>query len=384
VTGVPVKFLNKKRNTHMKIGVMLRHLGELGGVVVYTKNIIENLLDIDKKNEYVFMYDNPALIGTYSRYKNVKEIVISISNKLLWDQIGVPGAVKSEKIDLIFNPKLSIPLFASSKKIFTLHGLEQFALPNLFTWRDYMYFRIMIPLFCRRADAIIVMTNTGKTDLMKYLKVKSDKIEAIYESFHKRFKVHNAKENIMLVREKYNLPEKYLFFIGGITPLKNFSNIIRAFKIVNKKTGIKLVMAGFNRWKYARDISLIRKLKLQNDVINLGFVQDNDLPYLYNLAQCLIFPSLYEGFGIPVLEAQASECPVIISNTGCTPEVSNRAALLVDPHNYKEIAQAIDDIINNKDLRDKLIAEGLENTKRFSWSDTAKKTLELFEKVYQH
>ncbi len=362
---------------------MLRHLNELGGVVVYTKNIIENLLDIDKENQYVFLYNTPSLMGTYSKYKNVKEMVINISNKLLWDQIGVPRVVKSEKIDLIFNPKLSIPLFALSKKVFTLHGLEQFALPNIFKWYDHIYFRIMTPLYCRRASAIIVMTGTGKNDLIKYLNVKADKIEVIYESYHKRFEAIKNKENIMAIKRKYNLPEKYIFFIGGITPLKNFSNIIKSFNIIKNKILIKLVVAGFKRWKYADDIDLIRRLKLQNDVMILGFVPDDDLPYLYHLAQCLIFPSLYEGFGIPILEAQACECPVICSKTGCTPEVSGGAALLVNPYNCEEIAQSIYNILNNKDLRKKLITTGLENVKKFNWLKTAEKTLELFEKTYQ-
>ncbi len=367
----------------MKIGIMLRHINELGGVVVYTKNIIENLLDIDKKNEYVFLYNSPSLISTYSKYKNVKEIIIDTKNKLLWDQIGVPRVIRSEKIDVIFNPKLSIPLFASSKKVFTLPGLEQFALPNVFRWYDHIYFRIMTPLYCRRANAIIVMTNTGKNDLIKYLHIKSNKIKVIYASHHKRFESIKNAEKILAIKHKYNLPKKYIFFIGGITPLKNFSNIIRAFKIIKNKIPTKLVICGFKRWKYAKDINLIDKLKLQNDVITLGFVPDDDLPYLYDSAQCLLLPSLYEGFGIPILEAQACGCPVICSKTGCTPEVSGEATLLVDPYNCKEIAQAIYDILNDRDLRERLIAAGLENVKKFSWSRTARQTLELFEKTYQ-
>ncbi len=358
-------------------------MNELGGVVVYTKNIIENLLNIDKENEYVFLYNDPSLLGTYSKYRNVKEVVIKIKNKLFWDQIGVPRVVRSEKIDIIFNTKLSIPLFAPAKKIFTLHGLEQFALPFVFRWYDHIYFRIMTPLYCRRANAIIVMTNTGKKDLMKYLNVSSNKIKVIYESYNKQFEVMKDEKNLFAVKQKYNLPENYIFFIGGITPLKNFSNIIRAFKIIKDKIPIKLVVVGFKRWKYSSDLELIKKLKLQNDVINLGFVPDEDLPYLYGAAQCLLFPSLYEGFGIPILEAHASRCPVICSKTGCTPEVSGRAALQVNPYDHKEIAMAVDDILNNINLRKKLITSGLDNIKRFSWSKTARQTLELFEKIYQ-
>jgi glycosyltransferase involved in cell wall biosynthesis len=191
------------------------------------------------------------------------------------------------------------------------------------------------------------------------------------------------KKSLLAIKQKYNLPESYIFFIGGIAPLKNFSNIIKAFNLIRKKIPFKLVVAGFKRWNYAKDIDLINKLNLQNDFINLGFVNDDDLPYLYGAARCLIFPSLYEGFGIPILEAQASGCPVICSKTGCTPEVSGRAALLVNPYDYKEIAQAIYDVLINKDLNEELIADGLENAKKFNWEETAKQTLELFEKTYQ-
>jgi glycosyltransferase involved in cell wall biosynthesis len=365
----------------MKIGIMLRHLNELGGVVVYTRNIIENLLKTDSENDYIFIYSDPSLIGTYSKYKNVKEVVVNIKNKLLWDQVGVPRLVKKEKIDIIFNPKLSIPLFASCKRVFILHGLEQFALPHVFKWYDQLYFHIMTPLYCLRATAIIVMTNKGKDELIKYIKVDSRKIEVIYESYHKRFKIQNNVEHILQIKQKYNLPSNYIFFIGGITPLKNFSNIIKSFYMIKNKVSVKLVIAGFNRWKFAKDIGLIKKLKLQNDVINLGFLNDDDLPYIYNSAQCLVFPSLYEGFGIPILEAQASGCPVICSKTGCSSEVSGGAAVLVDPYNCGEIAQAIYDIVNDKHLRRKLIKDGLENVKKFDWQKTAGKTLQLFNKL---
>ena len=359
---------------------MLRHIDELGGVVVYTRNIIENLLKIDSENDYIFIYNDPSLIGTYSKYKNVEEVVVNIQNKLLWDQVGVPRLVKTEKIDIIFNPKLSIPLFASCKRVFVLHGLEQFALPNVFKWYDQLYFRIMMPLFCRWADAVIVPTNIGKNDLMKYLHVRSNKIEVINDSYHQRFEVKKNTENLLAIKQKYNLPDKFILFVGGLAPLKNFSNIIKAFNIVRMKTPLKLVVAGFKRWKYSKDLELINRLKLQSDILTLGFVPDDDLPYIYNLAQCFVFPSLYEGFGIPVLEAQACGCPVISTKTGATPEVSGGAALLVNPYNHREIAQALYDILTDENLKESLIKAGLENVKKYSWVETAKKTLQLLKK----
>jgi glycosyltransferase involved in cell wall biosynthesis len=367
----------------MKIGVMLRHLNEIGGINVYTKNVIENLLEIDRKNDYIFLYNSDSFIGTYSKYENVKELVIDKKNKFLWDQFYIPRIVKSEKIDIIFNPKLSIPLFASAKKVLTMHGLEQFACPGAFKLYDNIYVHLMMPLFCHFANSIIVMTNFGKNDLIKYLKVRSEKIEVIHESYHKRFEVKKNPEKLLEIKQKYDLPDKFIFFVGGLAPLKNFTNIIKAFNIVRKKTSTKLVLAGFKRFKYAKDLELIDRLKLQDDIRYLGFVSDDDIPYLYNLAECFIFPSLYEGFGIPVLEAQACGCPVVSTKTGATPEVSGGAAILVNPYNQREIAQAVYNVLTEEDLKEKLVKAGIENVKKYSWLETARKTLQLFEKVFQ-
>lgn len=367
----------------MRIGVMLRHLNEVGGINVYTKNIIENLLEIDNENDYVFFYNSDSMLNSYSKYKNVKEVVINKKNKFLWDQYYIPKAVKSEKIDIIFNPKLSIPLFAPAKRILTMHGLEQFACPKVFKLFDNIYVHIMMPQFCRRANAVIVMSNTGKKDLIKYLHVKEDKIEPIYESYHKRFTVIDYEDELIRIKNKYNLPDKFLLFVGGLTPLKNFPNIIKAFNIVRKKIPVKLVFAGFKRWKYSKDLELIKRLRLQKEIITLGFVPDDDLPYLYNLAQCFVFPSFYEGFGIPVLEAQACGCPVVSTKTGATPEVSGGAAMLVNPYNHREIAQAVYNVLTEDDLKEKLVKSGTENVKKYNWLETAKKTLQLFEKVSQ-
>jgi glycosyltransferase involved in cell wall biosynthesis len=367
----------------MRIGVMLRHLGELGGIVVYTKNVLENLLEIDKKNEYIFLYNSYSLVGTYSKYSNVRELVIDKKNKFLWDQYYVPKVIKSEKIELVFNPKLSVPIFAPAKKVLTMHGLEQFALPKLFKWYDNIYFHIMMPLFCRYTDSVIVMTEFGRGELIKYLKAKPDKIEVISESYHKRFAASKNETKLSEIKKKYNLPDRFVLFVGGLVPLKNFSNILRAYNIVKNKTPVKLVVAGFKRFKYQKDLDLINRLKLKKDLVMLGFVPDDDLPYLYCLASCFVFPSLYEGFGIPVIEAQACGCPVVSTTKGATPEVSGGAAMLVNPYNHREIAQALYEVLTNDELKVKLVKDGFENAKRFSWLETSKKTLKLFEKMFQ-
>ncbi|OGW17187.1 MAG: hypothetical protein A3G93_11785 [Nitrospinae bacterium RIFCSPLOWO2_12_FULL_45_22] len=365
----------------MKIGIMLRHINELGGIVVYTVNLIEELLKNDSKNEYVFIYNRPEFLGRYSGYHNVREKVVKMPNKLLWDQFAVPVVARKEKLDLIFNPKLSIPLFTHCKTILVYHGAEQFAVPELFKWHDRMYFKTIVPFYFAKADAVISMTYKGSKDLTRLVGANEKKITAIYESHHNRFRVIEDQKALKKIREKYRLPEKFILFVGGLAPLKNFGNLLRAYQKLDKKISINLVAVGFKRWKFESDLRLINELKLDGKVIFTGFVPDEDLPAIYSLAHQFILPSFYEGFGIPVLEAMACGCPVITSTTGCSSEVSGDAAVLIDPRDVDGIAEAMYKIAVDTDLRNKMVEKGLKRAKDFSWEKCARETLALFESV---
>jgi len=170
-------------------------------------------------------------------------------------------------------------------------------------------------------------------------------------------------------------------FVGGLAPLKNFGNLLRAYQKLDKKISINLVAVGFKRWKFESDLRLINELKLDGKVIFTGFVPDEDLPAIYSLAHQFILPSFYEGFGIPVLEAMACGCPVITSTTGCSSEVSGDAAVLIDPRDVDGIAEAMYKIAVDTDLRNKMVEKGLKRAKDFSWEKCARETLALFESV---
>jgi len=364
----------------MKIGLMIRNLGEMGGINVYTVNLIENLLKIDKSDKFIFIYNDKNLIGRYSRYKNVKEIAVESRFKLYWDQILVPKIIKKENIDIIFNPKLSIPLFTKARKVLMIHGAEQFAVKSAFKWYDRIYVQIMMPLYAKSANEVLTTTKTGIDDLSGYLKIPKDKFAFAYEGVHERFKVLN--NNLLNeVKKRYNLPDKFILFIGGLTPLKNFGRVVQAFGIVNKKHDYKLVVIGFNRFKFENELKVAEGLKEKNKIIFPGFIPDDDLPAFYNLAHLLIFPSLYEGFGLPVLEAMACGCPVVTTKTGCTKEVTDKAALLADPYNIQDIVEQIEKLIIDKELRDQLIKSGFERVKNFSWEKCATETLEVLRKT---
>lgn len=364
----------------MRIGIMLRHINELGGINVYTKNIIRSLLKIDNKNEYILLYRNSKELGLFSNYANVEEHTLKSYNKLWWDQIAVPRFARKERLDLIYNPKLSIPLFTQCKTVLVMHGAEQFVVPWAFKWHDRVYFTIANRLYCKRADAIIAMTNMGAHDIAKYMWAKPSKIHVIPEAYNENCRVLNAEEK-QRIKKKYALPDHYFLFVGGLTPLKNLRNILFAYSKVKNYFQQKLVIVGFKRFKFKADLALIEKLNLERDIIFPGFVPDIDLPGFYNLASALIFPSLYEGFGIPALEAMACGCPVITSKTACTCEITGDAAILVDPYNPDEIAESMRRLLTDHSLRNQMIERGLSRVKQFSWEKCAAQTLNVFENL---
>jgi glycosyltransferase involved in cell wall biosynthesis len=183
------------------------------------------------------------------------------------------------------------------------------------------------------------------------------------------------------VKSKYSLPEQFILFVGGITPLKNFGNLLKAYRKLQSRFPHKLVVVGFNRWKFSKDLEVVNELGLRDKIVFCGFVPDEDLPAFYNLASLFAFPSLYEGFGIPVLEAMACGCPVVTTKTGCSPEVAGDAALLADPYDPDAIANAMGKVLIEESFRKSLIERGFARAEQFSWRKCASQTLALFESV---
>ena len=361
----------------MKIGFMVRNLHEKGGINVYTTNLIENILKQNITDEFIVIYNDEKFLGKYSSYTKVKEYFIKSKSKIVWDQIKVPKILKKEKVDIIFNPKLSIPLFTRAKKVLMIHGAEQFAVSSAFPLYDRIYVQIFMRLYALFADKILTTTKLGIEDLSKYLHLPKNKFVYVYEGVHKRFKIIN-KDELNEIKSKYQLPKKFILFISGLTPLKNFGRVMRSFDILAEKYEYNLVVTGFKKFKFEEDLKQIEEIKHKDKIKFCGFIPDEDLPAFYNLANLFIFPSLYEGFGLPVLEAFACGCPVVTTKTGCTKEVADEAAILADPYNIKEIAEKMELVLTDSKLREELIKKGFERVKHFSWEKCAAETIKVF------
>jgi glycosyltransferase involved in cell wall biosynthesis len=368
----------------MRIGIMLRCIDERGGIAIYARNLVEELLKIDHKNHYVLFFRSATHFNRYSAFKNVTPLLLESKSKVLWDQLYAPLAARRENVDVIFNPKFTLPLWGRSKAAMTVHGADWF-LPEykgLYHPIDRLYMRLMMPLYIRRSAAIISASDYSTQGFLRYLPQSSGKIKTIHYCGNRMFQPIVDPDVLQNVRLKHNLSGPFILtLIHYDSGRKNFANMLKAFAIA-KKNGIsrKFVVGGRDVQKYAEEQPL-RELGVQADVIFKGWIEQEDLPALYNAADLYLYPTRLEGFPIPICEALACGCPIVTSKGGVFGEAAEDAALYVDPENPNEIAEAICKVLQNDTLRQSMREKGVERSKALSWDKCAAETLTLFESL---
>ena len=367
----------------MKIGIMLRHYEQQeGGVKVYTKKLLPLLFTLGAGHRYLLIYQNPQLLGTYAQYPNVEEVVSTLPGTVLWDQLAVPMIARRHSLDLIFNPKFTVPFFTRSKTMFVLHGSEWFEIPEHFKRHDQLYFNLFVPLYCRSADAFIAVSHAVKADVVKHIGVRPEKVFAVHNGFDPQlFKPVRDPLQLAAVRQKYKLPQRFILWAGQIESRKNVARLIRAFALLKDEIPHSLVLAGEQRWNSSAELRASQEAGVESRIMLPGWITHADLPAVYSLADLYAFPSLYEGFGIPLIEAMACGTPIVTATTCAAPEVTDGAACLVDPLNVEEIAAGMRRTLFDENLRRQLIARGLERAKDFSWQQCAHQVLAAFDSL---
>jgi glycosyltransferase involved in cell wall biosynthesis len=364
----------------MKIAVMLRTLDLDQGISIYARNLMKSLLKIDRDNQYYFLYSKPQYLGSFGTHANLEEIVVPTRTKLLWDQVGVPLAARRLKADIIFSTKFSVPLLSRAKSMLVLHGSEWYVHPEFYSRLDILYNRVFFPIYCNKAAAISSVSRTSADDIIRFLGLRPEKVHVIHSAISEHFRRVTDPAELARCKAQYRLPDRYILFVGKIYPGKNFANIVRAFKSIRERIGddVKLVSVGDLRWDYQPELALVKELGLEKDVLFTGWVDQEDLPAIYSLAEVFLFPSFYEGFGIPILEAMACGCPVVTASTGACPEIADAAALFADPRQPGDIAEKVVRVVEDQALAARLVASGLERAKDFSWDLAAARTLDVF------
>ncbi|MCJ7792570.1 MAG: glycosyltransferase family 4 protein [Candidatus Marinimicrobia bacterium] len=368
----------------MNIGIIVeKNLdGQKGGLEVYTYNLIRNLLKVDKKNNYFFIKDSKN-----TGFPRENEIKINLgktpARKVLKNSFNIPVIVKKYQLDIIHDPCQMGPFLLpmKAKKILTLHDLFPLTHPQTAPSRYSPYiYKYLLPQVLKSTDKVIVISKNTRRDLLNYFPHLKGKITVIYEAADESFR---KTGNLERVKRKYTLDFPFIFSLGILNPIKNFTTLIKAFsKLKNRGLKHKLVIGGKKGWRFENIFQQARDLVKKGEIIFSDFIPEEDLPYFYNLADLFVFPSLYEGFGIPILEAMACGCPVITSNISSMPEVAGRAALFINnPLDIDEIASKITQVLTNSNLKKGLIKKGFVQAAKFSWERTARETIKVYEEV---
>jgi glycosyltransferase involved in cell wall biosynthesis len=373
----------------MRIGVMLESFNEtMGGIGVYTQEIIRAMLRIDRANEYVLVYPGFGVAATrcgqFRRYKNAIEIETRFSRVPLesyWDQVVVPRVAKQYGVEVLFNPHMTVPIRGRFGKVMVVHNVEYHTVPKVYDARMYTWWFVMEKFIMPSADRVISLSKVMTEDFRRYVKYPINQVRTIYHGVSDKFRVERDSARLARAREEYDLPERFILFVGNLYPQKNFATLVRAFSRVKDAIPHQLVVVGRPRYKFEGDVNLIQELGLTSRVDFLHFVRNDDMPLIYNLADCFVYPSVYESFGLAQLEAMACGCPVIGANAGAIPEVTDGAAILFAPHSPDELSQAILKVTCEPKVREHLVERGLKRSMEFTWERTARQTLEVLREL---
>lgn len=377
----------------MKIGFDARCLEEdqISGVGEYTLELLKNLLEIDKKNQYIvfsnsFRQKNSQPFAWLSQYPNAKLKRFSFPNKIFNFFLWYLKQPKIDKliggVDIFLAPNINfLSVSAKCPLIITFHDLSFERYLAFFSWKSRWWHRYFVSprQIAQTAQKIIAVSESTQKDLEEIYGINPEKIKVIYHGVDKNFKpIGQNNPKFSEIQKKYNLPEKFILYLGNIEPRKNILGIVRAYKnlvLKNKKfSKYKLILSG-------KVNSLFRHELKKENIINCGYIERKDRPFIYNLASLFIYPSFFEGFGLPVLEAMACGTPVITSNTSSLPEVAGAAAILIDPHRPDQISEAMENILADEKLYNIIKEKGFRQAQKFSWEKCAKETLSVIASV---
>lgn len=368
----------------MKIGIDVSCLSKRKtGIGYYTYYLIRGLSKIDKGNKYYLFSSKKFTLKLTGDNFTINFSSFPGYLHAFWEQFWLPFEAFKYKVQLLHSPNYSIPLLFSGPTIITIHDLSVCLFAQTHPWLRRLKHNLLLSPLIKRASKIITVSENSKKDVKKLFGIPEEKIAVIYHGVSSDFHPISDQNYLESIRRKYNLPHYFILYVGTLEPRKNIPTLLKAFSLLRNKKNVKhkLVIVGKKGWQYKEIFDALEKLNLKNDVVFTGYLPEEDLPAIYNLADLFTYPSLYEGFGLPPLEAMACGCPVITSNTSSLPEVTGNAALLVNPHSRREIYEGMDAILSNHKLRNRFIEDGIEQSRKFSWEETARRTLKVYEGV---
>ena len=361
------------------------------GVGVYAKELIDRLVAAPEIDLYLLAQgDDPDLdYGSLPRVKMLKvpsRLMRSRPVRIVFEQTVLPLILLQYRIDVLHSLHYSFPIVSfGAKKAVTIHDLTYISMPELHLASKIWFYQFFLRKAATDADGLIFISRSAETDFRRYFGEPRGLTEVIHHGKNKTLQPIEQESEVSAIRAKYSLPERVVLYIGTIEPRKNLTRLVEAFARVSvHQPEVSLAIAGAQGWMYESLFQRVNELGMGSKVLFLGFVPEQDKRLLLCAAEVFAYVSLYEGFGLPVLEAMACGIPTLTSNTSSIPEVAGNAALLVDPLSVEEIAEALGRLLSEPQLRQRLQLSALEQAAQFSWERTASETVAMYRRLMQH
>ena len=370
----------------MHIAIDAHSVGaRLAGNESYAINLIEALAQLDSINQYTLFVTRREAVDRFSgRWPNFKVSQTLPHTPLVRIPLTLSAALRRNPVDVL-HVQFTAPPMSPCPFVVSIHDLSFEHLPQTFKRRSRIQLRLTVRNSARRAAHILALSESARQDIIETYGILPERVTMIPLAAPAHFAPVTDARDLQRVRHTYGIDGDYILSVGSIQPRKNLTRLVRAFaSLHHERTGVKLpklVLVGKQGWLYDETLRAIKESGLGNEILLTGYVPEADLPALYSGAICFVYPSYFEGFGLPPLEAMKCGTPVIVGNQTSLPEVVGDAGLLVDPFDEAEITSALAQLIDNRDLRDKLRRKGLERAGQFSWNDTARRTLEVYKQV---
>jgi glycosyltransferase involved in cell wall biosynthesis len=367
----------------VRIAIDARKLRDYG-IGTYIRNLLRYLARLDDRTEYVVLCRDEDRAFASELGENFRAVPERSKSYSIREQIAVPLDLRREGAQLFHAPHYVLSPLTPCRSVVTIHDCIHLRFPQYLPSKlGYAYARSALWVAAHRSARVLTVSEASKRDILDYFRVPESKITVIHNAIDERFNEEPAADEVTRVQERYQLYDPFILYAGNIKPHKNLERLIEAFHIIRRGEleNVKLLIIGDEISKYAGLRRTVHRYKLHKHVRFFGFVPDATLAILYRLARVFVFPSLYEGFGLPPLEAMASGCPVITSNVSSLPEVVGDAAMLIDPYEPDAIAGAMRRVLTDDRLREDMRERGLIRARAFSWSQSVRRVRAIYDEV---
>ena len=371
------------RMSGMRVAIDVRKIDDFG-VGTYVRNLLHWLARLDQETEYLLVCRRSDCERLVALGPNFRPLPNRSKNYSIAEQLTVPLGLMGNGVDLFHAPHYVLPALTPCRAIVTIHDCIHLMFPEYLPGRiAHLYARIAFWIATQRSSRVLTVSEASRRDILKYCPMPPNKVEVIYNAIDDRFNETPDVEQLASVRERYQLHDRFLLYSGNVKPHKNLERLIDAFARLRRRESddIKLLISGSEISRYATLRRAVHRYNLHKHVRFLGFLSTDTLAALYHLADAFVFPSLYEGFGLPPLEAMASGTPVLTSNLSSLPEVVGDAALLVDPYDPESITDGMQQILSDTALRERLIRQGRIRASEFSWESSVRRVLATYREV---